>query len=149
MCVNLFSNHTWYWGDQHISSTVGPDRAARMNSARTALNAGVPISMHCDAPVTPLGSLHVAWAAINRKTASGSVLGAEERISVEEALHAITLGAAYQLKMDAEIGSITPGKFADLAVLEEDPYKIDPNELRDVSIWGTMSGGKIFPAENT
>ena len=149
MCVNLFSNHTWYWGDQHISSTVGPERASRMNSARTALNAGVPISMHCDAPVTPLGSLHVAWAAINRKTASGSVLGAEERISVEEALHAITLGAAYQLKMDTEIGSITPGKFADLAVLEDDPYKVDPNELRDVSIWGTMSGGKIFPAENT
>ena len=67
MCVNLFSNHTWYWGDQHIASTVGPDRAARMNSARTALNAGVPISMHCYAPVNPLGSLHVACAAINRK----------------------------------------------------------------------------------
>ena len=51
--------------------------------------------------------------------------------------------------MDTEIGSITPGKFADLAILEDDPYKVDPNELRDVSIWGTMSGGKIFPAENT
>ena len=105
--------------------------------------------MHCDAPVTPLGSLHVAWAAINRKTASGFVLGAEEQISVEEALHAITLGAAYQLKMDSEIGSITPGKFADLAVLEDDPYKVDPNELRNVPIWGTMLGGKIFPTEDT
>lgn len=149
MCVNLFSNHTWYWGDQHVTSTVGPDRAARMNSARTALDAGVPISMHCDAPVTPLGSLHVAWAAVNRRTASGFVLGAEEQISISEALHAVTLGAAYQLKMDGEIGSIAPGKFADLAVLEEDPYEIDPNALRDIPIWGTMSGGKIFPTENT
>jgi len=149
MCVNLFSNHTWYWGDQHVTSTVGPDRAARMNSARTALDAGVPVSMHCDAPVTPLGSLHVAWAAVNRRTASGFVLGAEEQITVDEALHAVTLGAAYQLKMDGEIGSIAPRKFADLAILEEDPYTIDPNDLRDVPIWGTMSGGKIFPAENT
>ena len=59
------------------------------------------------------------------------------------------MGAAYQLKMDSEIGSITPGKFADLAVLEDDPYKVDPNELRNVPIWGTMLGGKIFPTEDT
>ena len=51
--------------------------------------------------------------------------------------------------MDSEIGSITPGKFADLADLEDDPYKVDPNELRNVPIWGTMLGGKIFPTEDT
>lgn len=145
MCANLFSNHTWYWGDQHVASTVGPERASRMNSARTALDAGIPISMHCDAPVTPLGSLHVAWAAVNRQTASGHILGPEECISVEEALHAVTLGAAYQIKMDTEIGSITSGKFADLTILDEDPYTTDPHNLRDVPIWGTMLGGRIFP----
>lgn len=147
MCANVFSNHTFFWGDQHASSTVGPDRAARMNSARTALDLGVPLSMHSDAPVTPLGSLHVAWAAVNRLTATGVLLGPEERISVAEAIHAITLGAAHQLKMDDEVGSISPHKHADLAILEEDPFTIDPVDLRDVPVWGTMLGGRLFPAD--
>ena len=147
MCANLFSNHTFFWGDQHASSTVGPDRAARMNSARTALDLGVPLSMHSDAPVTPLGSLHVAWSAVNRLTATGVLLGPDERISVAEAIHAITLGAAHQLKMDDEIGSISPHKHADLAILEADPFAIDPAGLRDVPVWGTMLGGRLFPAD--
>ena len=146
MCANLFSNHIWYWGDQHAASTVGPDRAARMNSARTAIDLGVPISIHTDSPVTPLGPLNVAWAAVNRVTPSGKTLGPDERISVDEALRAITMGAAHLLKMDREVGSLSPGKFADMAILEEDPYKVDPMDLRDIPIWGTMLGGTVFPA---
>ncbi|MCS5679637.1 MAG: amidohydrolase, partial [Acidimicrobiales bacterium] len=143
MCANIFSNHTWFWGDQHISITVGPDRAARMNAARTALDLGVPLSMHSDSPVTPLGSLHVAWAAVNRLTPSGVVVGPDERITVAEALHAVTVGAAWQLRMEDEVGSISPRKFADLAILEADPFEVDPVELRDVPVWGTMCGGVL------
>ena len=147
MCANVFANHTWFWGDQHASETVGPDRAARMNSARTALDLGVPLSMHSDAPVTPLGGLHVAWCAVNRLTPSGTVLGPEERISVAEALHAITMGAAHQLEMEDEVGSISPRKHADLAILEADPFAIDPVELRDIPVRGTMLGGRILEAD--
>lgn len=146
LCANIFANHTFYWGDQHVSVTVGLDRASRMNSARTALQAGVPLSMHSDAAVTPLGSLHVAWCAVNRLTASGRVLGENERISVHEAMYAITMGAAYQLKMDDEIGSISPRKFADFAVLEDDPFTVDPTELKDVRVWGTVLGGDVHQA---
>jgi hypothetical protein len=71
------------------------------------------------------------------------VLGADERITVAEALHAITMGAAWQLRMEDEIGSITPQKFADCAVIEADPFEVDPVELRDIPIWGTMSGGVL------
>ncbi len=143
MCANVFSNHTWFWGDQHRTITVGPDRAARMNAARTALDLGVPLSLHSDSAVTPIGSLHVAWAAVNRLTASGEVLGPDERITVTEALHAVTMGAAWQLRMEDEVGSISPRKFADCAVLEADPFEVDPMELRDVPVWGTMSGGVL------
>lgn len=143
MCANLFSNHLHYWGDQHASSTVGPDRAARMNSAATALRIGVPLSIHSDASVTPLGPLHVAWCAVNRLTATGVVLGPEERIGVADALRAITIGAAYQLKLDDELGSIAPGKRADFAVLTEDPFAVDPTELRDVGVAGTVLGGTL------
>ena len=146
MCANVFANHTWFWGDQHRAITVGPDRAARMNAARTALDLGVPLSMHSDSPVTPLGSLHVAWSAVNRLTPSGDVMGPDERITVAEALHAITMGAAWQLRMEDEIGSITPQKFADCAILEADPFEVDPGELRDVPVWGTMSGGVLHEA---
>ena len=146
MCVNLFANHHHYWGDQHYSTTVGPERAQRMNACATALRTGVPFSIHSDAPVTPLGPLFTAWCAVHRLTASGRVLGAHERISVAEALHAVTLGAAYTLKLDNEVGSIECGKRADFCVLHDDPTAVDPIALKDVRIWGTVLGGRPFEA---
>ncbi len=149
LCANIFANHTFFWGDQHASTTVGPHRAARMNAAATALRIGVALSMHSDAAVTPLGSLHVAWCAVNRLTASGVVLGPDERISVAEALLAVTLGAAYQLKMDDEIGTIEPGKRADFAVLGADPFETDPTELKSIPVWGTVLGGVAQPGSTS
>ena len=145
MCVNLFANHHFYWGDEHYKLTVGPDRATRMNAARSALNSGIPMAIHSDAPVTPLGPLFTAWAAVNRITASGRVQGEEEKIRVHEALWAITMGAAYTLHLDNEIGSIETGKKADFAVLESDPTACDPMALKDITVWGTVQGGRIFP----
>ena len=146
MCVNLFPNHHFYWGDQHYAITVGPERAERMNACATALASGVPLAIHSDAPVTPLGPLFTAWCAVNRLTASGRVLGASERIGVDDALRTITLGAAYTLKLDGEIGSIESGKRADFAVLEDDPLKIGGEKLKDVRVWGVVQGGRVFPA---
>jgi predicted amidohydrolase YtcJ len=148
MCVNLFANHHFYWGDEHYRLTVGPERATRMNACRTALDSGLPLAIHSDAPVTPLGPLFTAWGAVNRITASGRVQGEEEKITVAEALYAITLGAAYTLHMDGEIGSIETGKRADFAVLEEDPYTVEPTALKDVGVWGTVQGGRVFAAED-
>ena len=145
MCVNLFANHHFYWGDEHYKLTVGPDRATRMNAARSALNSGIPMAIHSDAPVTPLGPLFTAWAAVNRMTASGRIQGEEEKIRVHEALWAITMGAAYTLHLDNEIGSIETGKKADFAVLEADPTACDPMALKDITVWGTVQGGRIFP----
>ncbi len=146
MCVNLFPNHHFYWGDEHYRLTVGPERAERMNACATALATGVPLAIHSDAPVTPLGPLFTAWCAVNRQTASGRILGTHERISVADALRTITLGAAYTLKLDGEIGSIEVGKRADFAVLEDDPTTIGGDKLKDVRIWGTVQGGRVFEA---
>ncbi len=146
LCVNLFANHHFYWGDQHRAITVGPERAERMNACATALREGVPLAIHSDAPITPLAPLFTAWCAVNRRTASGRVLGAPERIGVADALRAITLGAAYTLKLDGEIGSIECGKRADFCVLDDDPTTVDPAALKDVRVWGTVQGGRVFPA---
>lgn len=142
VACNLFANHLWYFGDQHVIGTVGPERAARMNAVRTAMEAGVTVAIHSDAPVTPLGPLFTAWCAVNRQTMSGAVLGDAERISVMEALELITVGAARTLKMDGEIGSIVPGKRADFAVLGDDPTAVPPEALKDVPVLGTVFGGR-------
>jgi len=146
LCVNLFANHHFYWGDEHYRLTVGPERATRMNACATALATGVPLAIHSDAPITPLGPLFTAWCAVHRLTASGRVLGEHERIGVGDALRAITLGAAYTLKLDGEIGSIECGKRADFCVLEDDPLTVPPDKLKDVGVWGVVQGGRVFAA---
>lgn len=146
LCANLFSNHLWYWGDQHHDMTMGPDRAHRLDACRSALDAGVALAIHSDAPVTPLAPLFTAWCAVNRVTPSGRVLGEAERLTVPEAMRAITLGAAWTLKLDHEIGSIECGKRADFAVLDDDPYEVPRAALKDVPVWGTVLSGRVFAA---
>lgn len=141
VCANLFANHLYYWGDAHRELTMGPDRAFRMDACATALRHGVPMAIHSDAPITPLGPLFTAWCAVNRLTSSGQQLGTSECISVADALYAITMGAAFTLRLDDVIGSIEIGKFADFCVLDDDPLAVDPVALKDVRIAGTVIGG--------
>lgn len=145
ICANLFANHLYYWGDAHYTLTMGPDRACRMDACGSALDHGVPLAIHSDAPITPLGPLFTAWCAVNRTTSSGRVLGENERIGVPQALHAITMGAAYTLRMDDRIGSIEVGKFADFCVLHDDPLAVAPEALKDVRIASTVLGGRVMP----
>jgi predicted amidohydrolase YtcJ len=147
VCVNLFANHVFYWGDAHYELTMGPERVARLDATGTAQRTGVAFSIHSDAPVTPLSPLFTAWCAVNRVTSSGRKLGAEtEALTVEQALASITIGAAYTLKLDHLVGSIECGKFADFAVLEQDPFEVAPEALKDIPIWGTVIGGMVKKA---
>jgi predicted amidohydrolase YtcJ len=146
MAVNLFANHHYYWGDEHYATTVGPERAERMNACRSALEIGLPMAIHSDAPVTPMSPLFTAWCAVNRLTGSGRVQGGHECISAAQALHAVTLGPAHTLHLDGEVGSIETGKRADFAVLHDDPLGVDPAALREIGVWGTVQGGRVFEA---
>lgn len=141
MTANFFVNHMWFWGDQHRDTTVGPDRARHLNPCATADRIGLGYSIHTDAPVTPAGHLHTMWAAVQRRTPSGDVLGESERISVDRAFHAATIDAAYQLHMDHLVGSLEVGKWADMTVLYEDPYEVDIDHIKDIAVWGTVLGG--------
>jgi len=144
ICVNMFASHVYYWGEEHIATTMGADRAHRLEPFATAQRLGVPYAMHTDAPVTPMGPLFSAWCAVNRTTARGRVLGEPERISAYDALRAITLGAAYTLKMDHLVGSIETGKFADFAVLDDDPLAVPDAEIKDIGVRATVLGGRVF-----
>jgi predicted amidohydrolase YtcJ len=146
ICANIFTNHIWYWGDQHWDLTMGPDRTRGMWACRTALDAGVPLSFHSDSGVTPIGHLTTMWCAVNRLTRSGRVAGEFERITPYEALYAATVGAAFQLHLDHEIGSIESGKLADFAVLDASPLDVAPEDIRDIGVWGTVVGGLPYEA---
>lgn len=145
VCANIFANHLWYWGDQHYEITVGPERATGMEACATALSHGVPFSLHTDANVTPLGCLHSMWCAVNRVTPKGRVLGEAEKISAEDALRAVTLGSAYLLGLDEDMGSIQTGKWADFTILEESPLDVDPRAIKDIKVWGTVLAGVKQP----
>ncbi|MEN9594177.1 MAG: hypothetical protein RLY23_660 [Actinomycetota bacterium] len=125
---------------------MGPDRVRSMWACRTALDAGVAISLHTDSGVTPIGHLMTMWCAVNRVTPTGRVLGEAERITPYEALYAATLGAAYQLHLDDEIGSIETGKRADFAVVDSSPLDVDPLAIRDIKVLGIVVGGEHFEA---
>ncbi len=81
------------------------------------------------------------WCAVNRRTATGEVLGAEQCIGAERALRAATLDAAHQLHIDDEVGSIEVGKWADFVILAEDPVEVDPIAIKDIAVLGTLLAG--------
>ncbi len=93
-----------------------------MVRAASVLRRGIPLSLHSDLPMGPAAPLTLAWCAVNRQTPSGRTAGPEQRISVHDALRAVTIEAAYSWRMEDELGSITPGKLANFTVLAEDPY---------------------------
>jgi len=125
---------------------LGRDRAALAARLGTLVKHEVPTAMHSDLPVSPADPLLMMWIAVNRLGQSGEVLGAQERVSVEQALRMVTIDAAYVLGVDDRIGSIEPGKFADFAVLDRDPLMVPSSEIRDVAVWGTVFDGKKYPA---
>lgn len=142
--VNLFANHLYYFGDVHWTRTLGPDRAKRMDACRDAAEIFEgDFAIHSDAPVTPMAPLFTAWAAVHRVTESGRVLGDSQQITVRQALHCITLGAAHVLKLDGLVGSIETGKCADFCVLEQDPLTVDPVALKDIPVHATVLGGVV------
>ncbi|HEY9868082.1 MAG TPA: amidohydrolase [Candidatus Obscuribacterales bacterium] len=125
---------------------IGADRAYTAARLKTLTDLGVVVSLHTDTPVAPPCPLEEVWIAVNRFGLSGAVRGPAERVSVNEALKMVTINAAYTLGVENKIGSIAAGKFADFVVLEEDPVEVRPEKIRDIKVWGTVSGGKVFPA---
>ncbi len=139
---SFFPGHVYYWGDRHRDIFLGPERAARIDPAKSALDRDIIFTLHHDSPVTPADMMLVVWSAVNRVTAGGAELGPEQRIPVLEALKAITINAAYQIFEDKTKGSIETGKLADLVVLSENPLTVDPMDIKDIKIVETIKEGK-------
>jgi hypothetical protein len=141
---SFFPIHVNFWGDRHHDLFLGPERAARINPARSALDRNLKITLHHDAPIAGIEMLQVAWAAVNRVTTSGKELGPEERITTFEALRAITADAAWQNFEEDRKGTLEAGKLADLVVLSENPLTIDPVKIKDIQVLETIKEGNTI-----
>ena len=137
---SFFTAHTWYWGDRHRDIFMGPERAAVMSPSQWALDYGVRFSSHLDTPVTPMLPLQAVWSQVHRITYAGDVLGPEQRISVMDALRAVTIDAAWQIFQEDNRGSLEPGKYADIIVLSGSPLD-DAMAMRDLVVERTLIGG--------
>ena len=138
---SFFAAHSFFWGDWHRRS-FGEARGNNVSPARWAIERGVRFTIHNDAPIVPPDIMRLVSIAVNRTTRSGRALGPQQRLTVREALHAVTLGAAYQYFEEDTKGSITAGKQADLIILERDPLAADPADLEHVRVLETFSRGR-------
>jgi predicted amidohydrolase YtcJ len=133
------------FADKYGEVGLGPQRADAMVRAASVRKHDIPLSYHSDLPMGPAAPLALASFGVNRVTPSGRVAGPEHRISVDDALRAVTIEAAYSWRQEDRIGSIAPGKIANFTVLTEDPYAVDPTKLAEVPVWGTVFEGAVYP----
>lgn len=147
---NFFLFHPWFWGDQHVREFIGPERAARMVPARTAIDLGLHPCAHSDCPVCtpddPVWPSNPLWGmacAVARRTRSGADIGAAQRITAAEALRAYTINGARASFEEHVKGSLEPGKLADLVVLGANPLTTEPWAIKDIPVETTIIGGAI------
>lgn len=147
MGPSFLINHVYYWGQTMRDNVFGPEKVQLLDRCASVEAAGIRWTMHTDAPVSPLGSLHKIRVAVARDLwkEPGTVLAPGERVPVEAAIRAVTASAAWQCHSEHEIGSLEAGKLADLVILDADPRKVEPTAISDIAISETwMNGVRVF-----
>lgn len=149
MIASVFVGHVYYWGDIHMKN-FGPARGNHISPVKDAMDRGLSVNLHQDTPVTKPKMLHSVWCAVNRISRGGQIIGEDQKISVYDALKAVTINAAYAYFEEDSKGSIREGKRADLVILDRNPLETDVMEIKDIRVMETIKDGKsIYKAEDT
>lgn len=135
-------NHLYLAGPS-LAKYWGTERAGWTTPVKAYLDADVPVSGGTDSPVIPYPPAWVIYHFVTRDTISGGVMGADQRISREDALRLVTRNYAYLTFEEDVKGTIEPGRFADMVVLEQDIMTIPENEIRDLNVLLTVVGGNV------
>lgn len=138
---SFFPMHTFYWGDWY-DQIIGPDKAQQISPIKSALNKGIHVTSHTDAPVALPNMMMILWTTVNRMSRSGKVMGPEERLTAYEAMKSITIWGANQFFEEDQKGSLKEGKLADMVILDKNPVKADPMTLKDIQVLETIKEGK-------
>ena len=136
--------HVDYWGEAFHNHIVGPERANRIDPSASFKKEGARFTYHSDSPVSNVGPLNYITEGAGRlwQKAPRKVLGPDERVSVDDAIRAVTIDAAYGMFSDDKIGSLEVGKQADLVVLEKNPRKTPIEQIRNIKVRSTWIDGK-------
>lgn len=140
MIPSLYTEHTFFFADAHIKNR-GLEQASFISPMKTAISKGLKPTNHTDFNVVPINQLFVIWSAVNRVSRNGEVIGADERVSPFQALQAITSNAAYQYFEEDRKGMLKTGLLADLVILDKNPLKISPMEIKDILVLETIKEG--------
>jgi predicted amidohydrolase YtcJ len=140
--ASLFPLHTFYWGDWH-KEIIGDSLANTISPTRTALNKGLKITIHTDAPVALPNLMRMIGISVDRKSRSGQIIGEKERLTPYEALRAITTWSAYQHFEEHQKGTLEVGKLADMIILDKNPLKASPSEIKEIKVLETIKDGVI------
>lgn len=143
IAASFFINHVYYWGDRHRDIFLGLERAERINPLAEAVALDLLFTLHSDCPITPISPLFSVWAAVNRETRNGAVLGDDQKIDVVTALKSMTIYGAELNFEENEKGTIEVGKKADFAILDKDPLTCPVDMIKDISVLATIIDGKI------
>jgi len=135
-------NHLYYYGKALRDEIIGSDRTDDMLPIQWAEENDLVYSLHADQPMFPSEPFSLLHTAVNRKTKEGIEIGAHHAISVEQGLKALTINAAWQIKMEEKIGSIKVGKYADFVVVDKNPLLIAKEELRNIKVLQTIVNGQ-------
>jgi predicted amidohydrolase YtcJ len=130
------------FGDDY-ARIMGPSREDWLYRGQSYSDAGVALAGSSDRPVADGAPLRAIQFLVQRRTRTGRVVGEREAMSVTDAVRAYTVGAAYACRVEDRVGSVTEGKYADLVVLDEDPWLVRPEELADIPIVATAVGGQL------
>ncbi|MBK9730430.1 MAG: amidohydrolase [Chitinophagaceae bacterium] len=144
---SLYTEHTFFFGDTHIQNR-GMEQASFISPLNTTLKMGITATNHTDFNVLPIDQMMVVWSAVNRITRTGVLLGADERITPYQALQCITINAAYQYFEESSKGSLKAGKLADLVILDKNPLKEDPMEIKNIKVVQTIKEGQTIYNKN-
>ena len=140
----FFLDHIWYWGDYHYESVLGPERASRISPAASALRRGMNYTLHQDPPVKMPNQVLAIHNAVNRETQKGRVLGEDQKLSVMDAIKAVTINGAYQYFEENIKGSIEPGKYADFVILDKNPLEVDEKSIKNIQVLETIKLGNTI-----
>lgn len=147
--ASFLIGHVHYWGVAMRDEVFGEEKAQLLDRCRSVEEAGVGYTLHSDFMVTDPDPLHMIEMAVTRKTwkEPDYVLAPQETIPVESAIRAVTSEAAWQLFSDHEVGTLEEGKLADLVILEKDPRKVDPDQIKEIGVLETwMDGKRVYNA---
>lgn len=140
---SFFIAHVYHWGEVHVKN-FGLERAERISPAGSSSKRKILYTFHQDSPVIEPDMFETIWCAVNRITKEGKILGENEKISVIDAIKALTINPAYQYFEENNKGSIKEGKLADLIILDKNPLKVNKSDIKDIKVLETIKNGKTI-----